>query len=157
MKMKSIEYLLPRDAGVLRLEGQVVEYIFAYRQNRFWKTEAGGQLFAFHEPGLFRVAGVTGPRPTDRRTVCSYQPDRAAEQAEIAEYYRRDMHFVGDWHTHSQRVPRPSRADEESTLEIVRQSRHVMLGAALIIVGTKNPPEGISAFFATKERFFALK
>lgn len=72
-----------------------------------------------------------------------YVPDRKLEQAEIAERHRRDLHFVGDWHTHREPCPRPSRTDLRSIAESVRRSKHGLNGFLLVIVGQADPPAGL--------------
>jgi len=53
-----------------------------------------------------------------------YLPDRRAEQEEIELMHTSDFHYVGDWHTHPDAYPVPSRVDVESIGECVRASSH---------------------------------
>ena len=64
------------------------------RQNTSAKTEAGGQLFGFLSSSEIVIEKITGPRPSDSRGRFHFEPDRCAEQREIREMHRRDLHYV---------------------------------------------------------------
>jgi integrative and conjugative element protein (TIGR02256 family) len=143
----AIEYLLPDDRGRLRFSPAVLAHLRRYRQSRPWHCEAGGQLFANVSDNLIEVVEATGPRPTDRRSIFGYKPDRDAERLEIKERYARGLHFVGDWHTHRQRFPLLSSTDIESIGETVRLSDHNLTGFVLVVVGTARFPAGLHVSF----------
>lgn len=147
--MNCLVYQLPGSLGILELSEDVLAHFEANKQRGWLSCEAGGQLFAKIDDsgGGIRVLGVTGPRPTDRRSVFGYVPDRAAERAEIFEYYSRGLHFVGDWHTHRQPKPLPSSTDQASMRDMVRQSAHDLAGFIMIIVGQGNFPDGLYVSF----------
>ncbi|MGZ8416477.1 MAG: Mov34/MPN/PAD-1 family protein [Methyloceanibacter sp.] len=89
------------------------------------------------------AARATGPRLTDRRTRCSFRPNRPSERREIECFFDKGLHYLGDWHTHPQARPRPSGTDIESMSEMVRQSRYELEGFLMVIVGTSELPEGL--------------
>jgi integrative and conjugative element protein (TIGR02256 family) len=139
------------ELGLLELSCPVLAHFEAHKQRRFLACEAGGQLFAtFEKPTVMSIVDVTGPRPTDKRSMYGYQPDRIAERIEIKERFERHLHFVGDWHTHRQRVPKPSLTDEHSMRELVRFSSHDLAGFVLIIVGQTDFPKGLHVSFHSK-------
>ncbi len=105
--------------------------------------EAGGQLFAKLAGNQIRIQHATGPRPSDRRTRMNFAPDRIAEQREIAQMYKRGLHYVGDWHTHPDAYPVPSATDIESIRECVRRSRHELTGFLMVVVGTGPVPDSL--------------
>ncbi|MEQ1864442.1 MAG: Mov34/MPN/PAD-1 family protein [Micropepsaceae bacterium] len=121
----------------------VLEHFDRYRQVRWWQREAGGQLFARIALPEITIEEATGPRRSDRRTRHSYEPNRTAEQKEIAGRHARGLHFVGDWHTHAEAVPTPSVRDTTSMRELVANSRHLLNGFVLVIVGTSAVPNGL--------------
>lgn len=137
-----IRYPIGTSGQVLILTDPVVEHFRRYRQRRRYQREAGGQLFARFDGGRITVEEATGPRRTDRRTRTSYLPDRRAEQAEILKHHARGLHYVGDWHTHPEALPAPSRPDAASIAECVAKSTHHLNGFVLIIVGQAEPPAG---------------
>lgn len=110
---------------------------------KYRQREAGGQLFANFVGNQIIIVEATGPRSTDRRTRTSYIPIRKVEQEEILSRYQRGFHYVGDWHTHPEEIPRPSVIDEESIAECVGNSVHSLYCFVLIIVGRVEPPAGL--------------
>jgi integrative and conjugative element protein (TIGR02256 family) len=53
------------------------------------------------------------------------------------------LHFIGDWHTHPERVPSPSASDIRSIREAVTRSVHHLNGFVLLIAGTEAFPLGL--------------
>jgi integrative and conjugative element protein (TIGR02256 family) len=127
-----------------------LETMDSYRQTGFFKREAGGQMFARLQPKLWRIEVVTGPRRGDRRGRFHFWPDRKAEQEEIDRYYGEGLDFVGDWHTHPEDVPSPSRSDVRSVENVVRESIHDRPGILMCIVGRKTFPDGLWLSFHSK-------
>ena len=140
---RMIEYPIGVSGQALVFTDPVVETFSKHRQLRFWQREAGGQLFGLFRGSKIEVVEATGPRRTDRRTRTSYVPDRRAEQREIDERFGRGLHFLGDWHTHPEKVPRPSSPDLASLDDTVRRSVHVMQAFVLVVVGQLPAPEGL--------------
>ena len=113
-----------------------IEYMRMQRQSKIWQAEAGGQLFAKVTPCEIFVVEATGPRATDVRTRTTYRPDRRAEQEEIHDRFKRGLVYVGDWHTHPDKLPSPSARDAHSMVECFSKSRHNLRAFILVIVGS---------------------
>lgn len=137
--------IFPIDATKQRLvlEARVVEHFLKYQQKRWYQKEAGGQLFATISEGTISIMEATGPRSTDKRSRFSYVADREAERSEIKANYIKGWHYVGDWHTHPERIPSPSSIDIESIQECVNKSRHGLNAFVLIIVGNGELPDAL--------------
>jgi len=127
------------------------------RQNTSAKPEAGGQLFGSLSSSEIVIEKITGPRPSDNRGRFHYEPDRRVEQREIREMHKRDLHYVGDWHTHPEPVPFPSKRDLTSINECARQSTHGLNGFILIVVGTAPFPQGLHVSLHTGNEQLVLK
>ena len=140
-----IVYPIGTSGQQIVLTDPVLEHLLHHRQRRWYHKEAGGQLFAKIGGSRIYVVEATGPRRTDRRSRTGYHPDRGAEQAEIAERHPKGLHFVGDWHTHPDTVPRPSGRDLASIAECFSKSGHNLNGFLMLIVGTADPPGGFHA------------
>lgn len=152
-----LDYVLPDDIGTVRLLPLVLSHLNANKQRNWWTREAGGQLFATFPGSFIEVSDVTGPRPTDRRSRYNYGPDQDAEQREIRERFDRGLHFVGDWHSHPQRFPRPSNIDLCSIQTSVEQSVHDLAGFLLVIVGRAGFPKGLHVSFHSRTTSAVLK
>jgi integrative and conjugative element protein (TIGR02256 family) len=138
-----IVYPVGRSSQCLILETPVLEHFRVYQQRRWYQKESGGQLFARIAGDAIRVAEATGPRKTDKRSRFSFVADRRAEQREIRGRYADGLHYVGDWHTHPERIPTPSGLDLESIRECVRRSTHRLNAFVLVVVGNADFPEGL--------------
>ncbi|NTE35225.1 Mov34/MPN/PAD-1 family protein [Agrobacterium tumefaciens] len=143
---------------VFRFEGldveiapDALETMMSHRQNGFFSSEAGGQMFARLSPGKWRIEVATGLRRGDRRGRFHFWPNRKAEQDEINTYFKQGLDFVGDWHTHPESRPSPSNADYRSVANVVRESTHELPGMLMCIVGREDPPEGLWMSFHLRD------
>lgn len=100
-------------------------------------------MFAIVRPGRWDVERATGPRKADLRSRFGFWPNRAAEQAEIFELHEQGLEFVGDWHTHPEKVPRPSDQDLQGIRSVVELSKHHLPGFLMCIVGLAPEHEGL--------------
>ena len=139
-----IDYALGESGQILVFSDVVLEHFKSHRQVRVWDREAGGQLFARIDGARIIVVEATGPRRGDRRTRTLYVPDRKVERFEIEDRFRLGLHFVGDWHTHPEKIPYPSDRDINSIGESVLKSGHNLKGFVLAVVGTSNMPDCLS-------------
>lgn len=139
-----IAYPIGSSKQILVFSDAVIAHFRRYRQLRWWHREAGGQLFARFDGPQVLINQATGPRRTDLRTRWSYVPDRRAEQREIDELRKQELHFIGDWHSHPERRPSPSTPDNRSIAECVRKSTHNLNGFVLVVVGQLEFPDGLN-------------
>lgn len=126
----------------LLLADEVVARLCRYRQTGNRK-EAGGQLFAVFDGTTTRIECATGPRRSDRRGRWFFYPNRQAERKEIRRRFKDGLHYVGDWHTHSEHRPTPSSTDVNSFREMFCKSKHNLASFVIIIVGLDHGPEGL--------------
>ena len=138
-----IEYSIEGSGQILVLTHMVIDHLKRHCQSSPSSREAGGQLFARFEGDTIRIERATGPRPSDRRGLMAFVPNRLAERREIKRLFKEGLHYVGDWHTHSEPSPRPSQTDTDSCKEMFRKSRHKMASFVIVISGTSAPPEGL--------------
>ncbi len=142
---ESFWYCAPDGVGWIEFAPNVLEHLAQNRQMTSREKEAGGQLFYTEAPeGHMRVEAITGPRKTDKRSRSLYKPDRDKELAEIDEHFLRGLHFIGDWHTHPERIARPSGSDIAAITEIFNRSSNRGNGFLLVIVGTGLLQYGLS-------------
>ncbi|WP_322894137.1 MULTISPECIES: Mov34/MPN/PAD-1 family protein [unclassified Yoonia] len=118
-----------------------------HRQKGWFSREAGGQLFAEIDGGVWHVTSATGPRVADRRGRFYFWPDRKTEQSEIDHHFMTGLEYVGDWHTHPENVPAPSDDDTVSIQNVVRESTFYTSGLLLCIVGLAPFPMGLHVSF----------
>ena len=129
--------------GAIVFEDDVLRTFDHFRQRRLWQREAGGQLFARFDGPLTVIAEATTPTRIDRRWRSAFEPNRQKEQRQIDERFVKGLHFVGDWHTHPEDRPTPSRTDLHSVQECLRQSKHQLKALVLVIVGRASQPNSV--------------
>ena len=135
----------------------MLNHFLGHQQLDQYSLEAGGQLFAQFSEDDVTICKATGPRAADRRSRYSYLPNRREEQKEIDEMYRQGFHFVGDWHTHPEPVPLPSRFDKQTIKDAVAKSRHHLNGFIMVVIGDGNFPGSLHVSFNTATEHLKLK
>lgn len=133
--VKCISVPIGTSGQELVYEPDVLRHFSRNRQCGSASTEAGGQLFAKFEGNSIRIVVATGPRRSDKRTNVSFVPNRALENVEIRNMFRRGLHYIGDWRTHPEKHPRPSAIDIASMRDCFKKSTHGLNFFVLSIVG----------------------
>ena len=140
----------------LVIDVSVLNHFAEHQQHDDQSLEAGGQLFASLTEEQVKISTVTGPRVADRRSRYSYLPSRREEQKEIYEMHRNGLHFVGDWHTHAEPIPKPSTSDIRTINEAVAKSRHHLRGFIMVIVGSGSFPDELHVSLNTADSHLRL-
>ena len=110
-------------------------HLYQQRQVKKKQYEAGGQLFAKITPQIVVVVAATGPHRSDLRRRFLFIPYKKRLRKEIHDYFLKGLHYIGDWHTHPQKTPKPSRLDLMSMRECFIKSNHQLDHFVLVIVG----------------------
>lgn len=138
-----LTYTLPGNRQDLIITNSVVEFFDSFRQQKRKQTEAGGQLFARIREKSVVVEAATGPHKKDFRRRFYFFPSQIRLRSEIKKYFKNGLHYVGDWHTHPQKIPSPSSLDIESMMNCFLKSKHELEHFILIIVGQKAKNENL--------------
>jgi len=141
--MTPLQYRLGDPPQQLTLGPEALATLDRYRQTRWYHLEAGGQLFARIYEREVVVEVASPPKRSDRRGRAFFKPSRRCEQIEIDEMHTCGFHYVGDWHSHPEDVPTPSKKDIQSIGAAVRKSDHDLGGFLLLIVGRRPGQRGI--------------
>ncbi|WP_420418342.1 Mov34/MPN/PAD-1 family protein [Pacificispira sp.] len=135
--MKRISIPIGTSGQELVYEPDVLRHFSRNRQFSSPSKEAGGQLFAKFVGSSIRIVVATGPYPSDKRTRVSFAPNRALENKEIRSMFKRGLHYIGDWHTHPEKRPKPSAIDVASMRDCFQKSTHRLNFFVLSIVGNE--------------------
>ena len=92
--------------------------MFKYRQVRWTDTEAGGILIGriLEEDNNIIIDDVSEPMPTDRRKRTRFSRKTDGHQEYMNDAFEREKgccFYLGEWHTHPERIPVPSSIDRE--------------------------------------------
>lgn len=140
---EELNYCIRGPLRRLVFTSEVLDHFDRNRQRRCLASEAGGQLFARFTADAIVVAVATGPYREDKRSRCLFTPDRRREQRDIDNHFAHRLHFLGNWHTHPQRVPSPSGTDLKNTQQRFIESEHALKAFVMVIVGLAPFPVGL--------------
>lgn len=134
--MRKLIYNLPGSDNEIHLSESVIKIFNKFMQvnNR---TEAGGMLFADISLPIIEIKRVTTPVKTDICKKFSYKPDKKEQNKIIKKMFKKDLHFIGEWHTHPVSKPIPSEDDLDYMREAYIKSIHELNYHLMIIVGNE--------------------
>ncbi len=120
--------------ATIEFSGDVIEKLLAHRQN-FGKSEAGGMLFChdLNSP-VTQISEISFPTKLDIRKKSFFKQDECFSQNIIEANFARGLHYVGDWHTHSQVKPVASNRDLLTIKSIYNKSDHSLRFMVHVIV-----------------------
>lgn len=155
---KTLDFFHPQTDSIVSFSSKSISTMMKYQQHDGKGKEAGGQLFAQFNAGVVNIEFASKPKSGDRRWWNRFIPCRKAERREIASNYQKGLHFVGDWHTHPELIPKYSRCDLTSIRDCLERSRHDLLGLLLVIVGHANDPvDAIRVWFVNQNECTLMK
>jgi integrative and conjugative element protein (TIGR02256 family) len=125
----------PGGAQHLSIEAKVLRHARKYRQSRMSSLEAGGQLFGTVTRELVAVSAIAGPHRLDERSRFGFRSHSGEAQRTIERFARQGLLYLGEWHTHAEQRPQPSRSDYEAMRSIAAESRLNAATILLIIIG----------------------
>ncbi len=142
-RIADLRYAIGGPRPLLIIKGSVLAHLDRHRQRSASDKEAGGQIFASYERGTITIRQATGPYDTDDRSRYRFTPDRSLEKRDLRKWFRKRRHYIGNWHTHPEAVPKPSRVDVKNTRARFIESDTQLLAFTMIIVGLSSFPEGL--------------
>lgn len=132
------EWATPDRKRLVVFSPSAVKVFMKHRQRFPWQTEAGGILLGKRRGRHLEVLSATAPMPTDRRQPFFFERE-ALGHAEVARQAWLSggglVDYIGEWHTHPQRIPVPSRVDrtEWRKLSVGRSEQSPLV---VVVVGT---------------------
>jgi integrative and conjugative element protein (TIGR02256 family) len=121
------------------LSDQVTQVLMRYRQRFPWQTEAGGILLGRRRGNHIEVVEATEPTRLDRRAPYLWEREVSGHAQAATGAWRLaagTVDYVGEWHTHPQRVPTPSSLDRREWHKLAQARPKTSLVA--VVVGTRN-------------------
>lgn len=137
----ALSYLSPY--GIIQFDQNVLDIFESYKQKNIWEKESGGQLFCRIFSRKIVVMEATKPDFSSRRSRFAFRPNRDREQYHINTFFKKGLHYIGDWHTHPEDLPLPSSVDLIEIRSIFMQSNHDLSAILLVVVGKKPFPNGL--------------
>jgi integrative and conjugative element protein (TIGR02256 family) len=110
-------FILP-DKKNLCIRPEALDKMDGYRQLRQFDKEAGGILIGrvLVEDGNYIIDDVSEPMPTDKRARTRFSRKPEGHQEYFNDVWEREdgrCFYLGEWHTHPEKVPVPSSVDRK--------------------------------------------
>lgn len=113
---------------VVRIDNFIITQLTAYRQKTSKQPESLGLLVGFVWENAFWVKAITTPTPFDKlsRFFCIRTQKSADYNFELLKKFNKQSnhqwHYLGEWHTHPEINPKPSKTDLEGWNELPKNS-----------------------------------
>jgi integrative and conjugative element protein (TIGR02256 family) len=143
LRENAVSLCFRHSLGIVQFEDHVLDVFQESRQLNPWSRESGGQLFCRFSGEKLLIEHATKPGDGDKRSRYSFWPNRKKEQGDINSQFEQNLHYIGDWHTHPESMPKPSGDDIRKMQAIYRKSIHSLSCMILVVVGKEKIPEGL--------------
>lgn len=120
---------------IIEITAPVIEVFLRHQQTCPIASEAGGLLFAEICPSIIKIVYATEPTNLDIRSRVRFKSSRQNARSLIKDKFIAGLHFVGEWHTHPEEEPTPSRIDLDSMAESFGRSKHQLDHFIMVIIG----------------------
>lgn len=133
------EWASPDRRSLLVFSDAALRVFDAHRQTEAQSPEAGGILLGYVRGSHLEVLHATEPSPRDRRHRVLFEREQYWHEAEARRMWRESrglVRYLGEWHTHPEEVPSPSRLDRaewEKLAQLRADGRPVLA----VVVGTQ--------------------
>lgn len=123
--------------GLVLIEGGVLAMMQQFRQDASHKPEAGGILLGYRRGRHLHIAQASAPLPGDRRGRTHFYRGAFPHSQFAIEGWLSSggtIDYMGEWHTHPETQPTPSRLDLEQWQAI--HCRRSAFSMVFVIVGS---------------------
>lgn len=146
-----------RNGTFVDIEDSVLAVFQLFQQRNPWSKEAGGVLIGkqVENDNHYVLSAISTPTKYDKQTRCSFTRSIKSAQPFIDERWRNSggiENYIGEWHTHPEITPVPSRIDKALIRQVVLDKSSPFSKVILIIVGL-NGTIYIEAFDAESTGF----
>lgn len=132
------EIVVQLDEGAyILISAKIVSTLRSHSQDGRATPESGGLLVGMVRGPHFELTDISTPSPSDVRTRHSFERRCKSHVEVVRSSWRRSMGYeayLGEWHTHPERHPKPSVTDLRSwNVGLPKTTRLILL-----IVGTES-------------------
>lgn len=94
-------------------------------------------MFARFELPAITISDAFVMGESNRISRFLFCPSRKEKVRAINAAFKRDLHYVGEWHTHPEQTPSPSNLDLDSMKKAFIESKHELNHFMMVIVGNE--------------------
>lgn len=133
--------ILRTDELQIALSEKVVREFMNIQESGHFYKERGGIIVGYFERSLdsLVISDITHPQSNDVGSRFRFFRKSSGHQEIMDELWEKSGHrksYLGEWHTHNQKVPTPSFVDTENWLKISRR-RNNFDDTYFVIIGTE--------------------
>ena len=123
------------------VNSEVHEKLTNYMKNYHFKIESGGIIIGILNPDEKQIIAtdLTEPQAKDKCTAVTYKRSEYGHQERMDKLWEESQYvktYIGEWHTHNQRIPQPSFTDRRNWIQISKR-KHNSDWIFFLIVGTE--------------------
>lgn len=129
-----------KDGTSLFIPNEIISEMASYRQLHSRDTEAGGVLLGRKQRGIetYELSQISCPQGCDKRSKYEFIRNKHAHQYIITRAWESSggiVNYIGEWHTHAENIPHPSKTDLNLIKQIKMDSSCPYSKIFMIIVG----------------------
>lgn len=129
------------DMITLSISTDVYRKFMEYIEKYNFKIESGGIIAGTLFPAEKKIimTDLTEPQRKDLRTIFAFKRSEFGHQEIMDKLWEESQHkktYLGEWHTHNQRIPQPSYIDRRNWIKISQRKQNSDW-LFFVIVGTK--------------------
>lgn len=128
------KYKIPESDQYIIFTEKVMSKIKKFKQKDNL-PENGGILFARFNLPEISIEYISLPTKYDIKEKYKFCPNKKQQQKIIKQMEKKDLHYVGEWHTHPQKIPLPSELDLDSMKDRFNKSIHELNYFIMFILG----------------------
>ena len=117
------------------LPTNIIEEIKSETKRISGRYEIGGLLLGYRKGSDIQITNITHPHEEDEKSKFYFKRKAKGHQKQTTDLWKfssNTIDWLGEWHTHPEKVPSPSRIDVRSWRHLVRRHNKPM---AFIISG----------------------
>lgn len=123
------------------LNSEVHDKLTNYIGNYDFKIESGGIIIGILNPAEKQIIAtdLTEPQAKDKCTAVTYKRSEYGHQEIMDKLWEESQYiktYLGEWHTHNQRIPQPSLIDRRNWMKISKRKQNSEW-IFFLIVGTE--------------------
>lgn len=134
-----LEYHLSNNR-ILRIQKEVLNTFYYFRQKSFLH-ESGGTLLGKVAEDVLTIEKATTPGKGDKQGIFFFHRQKRRAQLLVNEAFSESkgtLIYIGEWHTHRQRIPQPSYLDKKEIIRAYKKSELILDIIVLIVVGNSD-------------------
>jgi integrative and conjugative element protein (TIGR02256 family) len=132
---------------ILRIDQKVFNVLMSFIQDKKDKPESGGILIGYYiDEFSFYISDLSIPSEKDKKSRFNFVRSFISAQEVIDNFFKKSKGkkiYLGEWHTHPEKVPIPSSTDLNSFQNQLKTNKLNSKFIFMVIIGT----EGIFVAF----------